>query len=65
VKTALAIVLLHRDSYAHGEIARRVGARDWLRFRTRWLNRLYRCRIAQAQRELIGWALTQLSDTSP
>jgi len=64
VKTALAIVLLHRDDYAHGEIARRAGAKDWFLFRSKWLNQLYRCGIAQAQRVLIGWSLNQQRATN-
>jgi hypothetical protein len=61
LKNAIAIVLVHRDDFGHGE----VGFPHKGSYRTQReeiLNSLYVCRILQAQRELSRWVLARLDE---
>lgn len=57
LRVSLAILLVHRDAFAHGEYPKTVTRRP----RAVAYKDLYRCRLLQAQLDLFRWGLSQLA----
>ena len=55
---ALAIVMLVRDDFGHGEAGMR--SPRWRQVRRKLLNNTRRCRLIVAEQQLIGWCLERL-----
>ena len=63
---ALAIALVHRDDFGHGEVGHSdKGMGKYRKEREGVLDSLYVCRILQAQRELCQWTLARLKSPAP
>jgi hypothetical protein len=58
-EVSLALLVAHRDEFAHGEIGQ--GRAGWRQLRTQVLNESHRCRIAQAQLTVIQWLIRKLT----
>ena len=60
------IAPLIRDDYGHGEVGESPTEqeREWDEKRKNQLERVYFCRILEAQRVLVDWILTQLGGIS-
>jgi hypothetical protein len=59
LKLGLALVVAHRDEFAHGEIGE--GRAEWNKERGAVFQNVHRCRLVEAQLSVIGWGLSQLS----
>jgi hypothetical protein len=55
---AIAVVLLFRDEFGHGEEG--TGGGVWRREREQTVDSLYRCRVVEAQQTLARWAFDRL-----
>ena len=60
-KTALTMIIAHRDEFGHGEKGE--GKRWWFQNREGYFNEFFICRILQAQLTLTGLGLDELSRT--
>jgi hypothetical protein len=58
-EVSLALLVAHRDEFAHGEIGQ--GIAGWRQLRTQVLTASHRCRIAQAQLTIIQWLIGKLT----
>jgi hypothetical protein len=59
LKLGLALVVAHRDEFAHGEMGE--GRAEWNKERGPVFQDVYRCRLVEAQLTVIAWGLSQLS----
>lgn len=58
-EVCLALVVAHRDEFAHGEIGDETP--EWHGLRGQVLTASYRCRLAQAQMTLVQWLIGKLT----
>ncbi len=62
--TALVLLLLFREDFGHGEEGRGPGTgkrERWIKERSVRMRETQRCRVFQAQRDLIRWGLEELA----